>query len=268
VDNHYPSLPPAKGGQGAKAMQNRFVLYGMLILVVCGTRSTSATPPEMILTPTEEVGHHLSKPVGDLGAPLPYYCEDALQDNGTFDCNVIQRRSALSRWWHYRAKPHMQYSHWGYPEFFAERPLGSSVRAHECTQIAVGIRERLVLYRYDFHEDSTMLNRQGQQRLNDLAAAFPYWAPDRLVIEATPDDPLLAIARRNHVMHLLEVSDVSARVEVDEPRNRMVQGEEAILIHQHFLRQVQSGSPATQTGSGYRGTNMSRPPAPSSEGFR
>ncbi len=249
-------------------MYRRFVLYGLLILVVFGTRNTSAAPPEMIWTPTAEVGRHSSEPLWEAEVSPPYHYEGTFQGDATFDRNVIERRSALSRWWHYRAKPHMQYSHWGYPEFFEEMPLGSSVRAHECAQIAMGLKERLVLYQYDFHENSTWLNRQGQQRLNDLAAAFPHWAQYRLVIEATPDYPPLAIARRNHVMHLLESSNVPARVEVDVPRNRMLQGEEAILINQHFLRQVQSGSPVTQTGSGFRGANVSRPPAPSNEGSR
>ncbi len=249
-------------------MNRRFVLYGLLILVVFGMRNTSAAPPEMIRTPTTETVRHSFEPLGEAEVSPPYRYESSFQGDATFDRNVLERRSALSRWWHYRAKPHMQYSHWGYPEFFEEMPLGSSVRAHECAQIAMGLKERLVLYQYDFYENSTRLNRHGQQRLNDLAAGFPHWAQYRLVIEATPKHPSLAFARRNHVMHLLEASNIPARVEVDVPRNRMVQGEEAILINQHFLRQVQSGSPVTQTGSGFGGANMSRLPAPSDEGSR
>jgi hypothetical protein len=157
------------------------------------------------------------------------------------DAAVASYRCALTRWWNYRAKPHLQYTHWGYPEFFEEMPLGSSVRAHQCEQIAQGLADRLVLYRYDFHEGSTVLNSQGQRRLSDLAVAFPHWSHLRLVIESTPENPELAIARRNHVVKLLQDRNVPAQVEVGLPHGLGPSGDEVLLMNRNLLRQRRYG---------------------------
>lgn len=256
-------------------MPSQFVLYRSLILMVLGASIASATPPVVTQDTTEEAENHRGKPAWEADFLLEPTREDTIQgcqvsvsDHAAFYPSMVHRPIVLSRWWHERVKPQKQYSHWGYPEFFEEMPLGSSVRAHMCSQIAMGLKERLVLYRYDFHENSTSLNRSGRQRLNDLAGAFPHWANDRLVIEATPEHPSLAFARRDHVRELLEEHQLPARVEVDVPRIRMLQGEEAILINQHFLRQVQSGSSSMQTGGGLRSANVNRQPTPSNESFR
>ena len=76
------------------------------------------------------------------------------------------------------------------------------------------------------------------RRLKELAAAFSCWSYYPLLIEATPEHPQLAAARRNHVSQLLHDNGVPARVEVGVPTGFMPTGEEALLMNQNLLRQV------------------------------
>jgi hypothetical protein len=157
------------------------------------------------------------------------------------DCTSVDERNALVRWWQDRAKPFMQYTHWGYPEYFEETPFGTSVRAHQRAQISSGWAARLVLYQYDFCDGGVTLNPSGQRRLKDLATGFDCWSHHRLLIEATPDRPQLAAARRNHVTKMLHDSGIPAHVEVGTPTGFMPTGDEALLMNMNLLRQVRSG---------------------------
>jgi hypothetical protein len=223
-------------------------LDSILIISVCWALSAQAAPQETASSPQEGIDH---QPVR-----LPAVESSSLPEGAGLvvdGAEVEDRRSALVRWWNYQAKPRLQASHWGYPEFFEEMPWGSSVRAHQCAQIASGLENRLVLYQYDFHEGSVTLNRTGQLRLRDLAAAYPHWSHHRLVIESTPDNPPLAIARRNHVMALLHDHDVPARVEVDSPSGLLPSGDELILTNKNLLRQLQTGGTPISPGGGRSG---------------
>jgi hypothetical protein len=231
-----------------KIMLSRNLFNSILIISVCWALSAQAAPQETASSPQEGID--------DQPVRLPAVESSSLPGDAGFvvdGAQVEDRRSALVRWWNYQAKPHLQASHWGYPEFFEEMPWGSSVRAHQCAQIASGLQNRLMLYQYDFHEGSVLLNRQGQLRLRDLAAAYPHWSHHRLVIESTPDHPQLAIARRNHVMKWLHDHDVPARVEVGSPSGLLPFGDELILTNKNLLRQLQTGGMPMSTGGGRSG---------------
>jgi hypothetical protein len=244
-------------------MSSRNVLGWILIISVSWVLTTPAAPPEMGARLPEVADY---RPVRLPAVEPSYPPGDAnWPGDGT---ELEDRRSALVRWWHYQAKPHLQASHWGYPEFFEEMPLGSSVRAHQCAQIASGLENRLILYQYDFHDGSVFLNRQGQRRLRDLAAAYPHWSHHRLVIESTPDTPQLAIARRNHVMKLLHDQHVPARVEVDVPSVLPPSGDELILTNQNFLRQLQVGGAPLGVDGGPRGSNSGSQNMQPNQGIR
>ncbi|MCU0978844.1 MAG: hypothetical protein MUF25_06715, partial [Pirellulaceae bacterium] len=154
------------------------------------------------------------------------------------------------RWWQDRAKPLLQYTHWGYPEFFEETPLGASLRAHQRAQISSGYAARLVLYQYDFCDGGVTLNQQGQRRLKDLVTGFDCWAHQRLLIEATPDRPQLAAARQKHVTKMLHDSGIPAQVEVGVPTGFMPMGDEALLMNMNLLRQVRTGGGSISMPSG------------------
>lgn len=150
------------------------------------------------------------------------------------------QRSALARWWQDRAKPHLQYSYWGYPEEFDEMPFGASVQAHQRAQICNAWSARLFLYQYDFCDGGTTLNLHGQQRLNEMMAAFPAWAHHhRLMIESTPDQPHLALARREHVMRLLTKAGIPAPVEVGLPTGFVPFGDETRMMNAQLMKQME-----------------------------
>jgi hypothetical protein len=149
--------------------------------------------------------------------------------------------SRLSRWWHGHAKPCLQYSHWGYPEYFHEMPFGAGVTAVQSAQICNGWTSRLMLYHYDFCDGAVSLNVHGQRRLNELTTAHHIWMHHILRIEATPDSPRLAQARRNHVAKLLADAGIPARVEIDFPVEVSPFGDETRIVNDNLLRRVRSG---------------------------
>ncbi len=158
--------------------------------------------------------------------------------------------SRLSRWWHERTKPCLQYSHWGYPEYFEETPLGASLGATQSVQICNGWASRLMLYHYDFCDGAPSLNFHGQRRLNELATTFPTWAHLSLRVQATPDDPGLGQARREYVAKVLAGAGVPARVEIGWPTEVSPFGDETRIVNQNLLRRVQSGRPLAGTSVG------------------
>ena len=222
-------------------MHSRSVL-GLVagILVWCAVAAGAEYPPQSVLRQPGEA---------DNGPPgFPVADEPSLMPE--VDYSSVDERNALVRWWQDRAKPLMQYTHWGYPEFFEETPFGTSVRAHQRAQIFSGWSARLVLYQYDFCDGGVTLNLSGQRRLKDLATGFDCWSQHRLLIEATPDHPQLAVARRNHVTKMLHDSGVPAQVEVGVPTGFMPTGDEALLMNMNLLRQVRSGGGSVGMPSG------------------
>ncbi len=149
-------------------------------------------------------------------------------------------------------KPCLQESHWGYAEQFEEKPFGVSMRFHLNTQVCNGAKDRMVLYRYDFHEGilgpANELNPHGQRRLTELARMlrcniFP------LVIEPSRNDPALDAERRDHVLGLLEDSTFAVPedwVVIQRPNARGLGGEEAMRVYQSL---VSGAGPAASTGS-------------------
>src|SRR5262245_39281358 len=69
--------------------------------------------------------------------------------------------------WITTTKPHLQASHWGYPEYFEERPFGTYVLQAEQMQVTNGLRDQQVLYEYDFNpgDRSAKLSPRGEYQL-------------------------------------------------------------------------------------------------------
>jgi hypothetical protein len=219
------------------------------IVVSWGVAAGADDPPQSVLRQPDNAPHDAA------AIPVP---EDPYWDHGA-DCTGVDERRALVRWWQDRAKPVLQYTHWGYPEYFEETPFGTSVRANQRAQISSGVAARLVLYQYDFCDGGVTLNPSGQRRLKDLATGFDCWSHHRLLIEATPERPQLAVARRNHVTKMLHDSGIPAQVEVGTPTGFMPMGDEALLMNINLLRQVRSGggSVGMPTGGGGGGAQPS-----------
>jgi hypothetical protein len=210
------------------------------MMVWCAVAARADDPPQSVLRQPSNADNG---PPGFPAADEPAWIPDV-------DCTGVDERNALVRWWQDRAKPFMQYTHWGYPEYFEETPFGTSVRANQRAQISSGWAARLVLYQYDFCDGGVTLNPSGQRRLKDLATGFECWSHHRLLIEATPERPQLAAARRNHVTKMLHDSGIPAHVEVGTPTGFMPTGDEALLMNMNLLRQVRSGGGTVGMSSG------------------
>lgn len=151
-------------------------------------------------------------------------------------------------------KAFMQWSHWGYPEEFQRTPIGTSFRANRQVQICNGQAAGLVLYRYDFCDESGEegpgLNAHGQKRLYLMLAQCRLGGCQPLIIEPTPDNPLLDAARRDCVIKLLEGARVSSAVVIGDPLTKGPSGVEARLLDVNYLRQVAGGGGAGGGGAG------------------
>lgn len=145
--------------------------------------------------------------------------------------------------WNSYWKPGLQESHWGYPEEFCDRPLGYFVHAHAKTQVANGEAARMTLFNYDFKENDHELSLRGQQQLAKIAYMMPRnFFP--LVIQATPDDPELALKRRQYVLEALAAADFpipAERVVVSAPSAYGREGYEAEPEHGLMLQILTNG---------------------------
>ena len=114
----------------------------------------------------------------------------------------------------------------------------------------------MVLYRYDFVNDSDQLNGKGRQRLAELAA-LPASSVSVLTIENVAEEPRLAVMRRETV--IVELLRRSSGISQDRVIIRSVdwpqlRGYEAELIQHRLLKQTTNGGPVTQ-GSGNRSSS-------------
>jgi len=158
-----------------------------------------------------------------------------------------RRRPTLQDRWHSHIKPCLQATHWGYPEYFEERPFGTLVCRHMGTQIANGRADRLVLYHYDFGDgilqDPSELNAHGDWRLCRMAAALQDDVCP-IVIECTPGGAELDAARRSHVLAALRNRGLDVPEEsvvVGTPPARGMSGDEAYEIYQGLLMRTRAG---------------------------
>ena len=139
------------------------------------------------------------------------------------------------------------------------RVLGDLIRAHRAVHVSKGYATQMVLYDFDFVQDTADLKHRGRQQLRMIVSLLPRtFAP--LVIEETPNRPHLAEARRAAV--LLELTGgpfpvPEQRVRVGPPPTPGLDGTDAALIESNFRAQTQqrgvsfgggSASGTSQTG--------------------
>ncbi len=190
------------------------------------------------------------KKLRDAGAvptALQESCPDCCPSHGVG--SLCGGRPCRGEWIH-QFKALMQASHWGYPEYFAARPLGSLLQTHMRIQVCNALADQMVLHRYDFFdgvlEDASKLNPQGRKRLDRLIVMFQC-GMHPLVVERAADDPQLDAARRSQVLKLLEEAEFPVPPEwvvVGDPETARLSGEEAVEVYRNLLQQTRSGGGA------------------------
>jgi hypothetical protein len=109
-------------------------------------------------------------------APVPDECDCARQSEcAKSECDYRGRRvfHAVRHRWNYHIKPGLQDSHWGYHEYFHERPFGHFSRAFMQAEVRNAAIQQLVLFQYDFNNDDNqedhLLNEIGEAQLSKIA---------------------------------------------------------------------------------------------------
>lgn len=114
---------------------------------------------------------------------------------------VCERRGRVHRMFHHTAHT-VQDKLVGYPENFAEPPLGHYVTEQFTVQVGKADPHRFTLYRSDFLPGTTSFSPAGASRYNIMAARIPGWLGP-ITIEWTPEQPALAEARRQAIVRTL-----------------------------------------------------------------
>jgi hypothetical protein len=117
---------------------------------------------------------------------------------------VCERGGPIHRLFHHSAHT-LQDKFVGYPNTFAEPPLGFFLTEQLNLQIAKADPHRFTLYRTDFLPGTNVLSPIGASRFNIMAPRVCAW-PGLVIIEWTPDQPAVAEARREAVLAMLKHS--------------------------------------------------------------
>jgi hypothetical protein len=166
----------------------------------------------------------------------------------------------------------MRRTHWGYPQYFVEPPLGALVYAPFRKQIEHGMAASMVIYEYDFLDlpgGTVQLNAAGQRHLRRIAQLAEH-TPFPIVIQPATQDGDVDEARQALVLAELQKLTTSVppdRVIVAALPPIGVNGVEGQIIYSNQLRQTQMGGKQpipTGTTTGYGMQNLpagSAPPA-------
>ena len=114
---------------------------------------------------------------------------------------VCNRRGRLHRMFHHTAHT-VQDKLIGYPENFAEPPLGHYINEQFAVQVAKADPHRFTLYHSDFLPGTSLFSPIGASRYNIMATRMPGWLGP-ITIEWTPEQPELAESRRQAIVETL-----------------------------------------------------------------
>jgi hypothetical protein len=114
---------------------------------------------------------------------------------------VCTRRGRLHRMFHH-ATHTLEDKFVGYPDTFAEPPLGFYVYEQMGVQVAKADAHRFMLYRSDFLPGTNLFSPSGASRFNIMYGRMP-GRLGPIMVEWTPEAPELAQARRQAVRETL-----------------------------------------------------------------
>ena len=251
-----PSEGAAEGTPGAT--QGRTVAQGgypTTLSVFC-QESPKPRPPASDGTLNRDEPLPAPRVAGS-GATSPHSCAaNGSQANGsaTHSCRPLP-------WWK-RYKVGL----WpclGFEAEFEPVPFGASVNTIYRQHVENGDAARMVLYHYDFVDNTSTLNTRGQDQVAKIAAlaaqnGFP------VIVERTPWNPKLAEARRLAVLRQLGRGGLmipAERVVIGAPIANGLRGSEAEIIYQNLLSQTRERGLVTGAASGLLGAPTTSPGA-------
>jgi hypothetical protein len=126
----------------------------------------------------------------------------AQTSNDTLVQPPCPRRGRIHRMFHHVAHT-VQDKFVGYPDTFAEPPLGYYVNEQYAVQVAKANTHRFTLYRSDFLPGTSLFSPNGASRFNIMAARIPGWTGP-IMIEWTPENPALAEERRAALVETMQ----------------------------------------------------------------
>lgn len=133
-------------------------------------------------------------------------------------------------------------------------PLGSSVREFNHRQATKGRADSFVFYRYEWSLQTAQLTDWGRRHLSRVLStvhreSFP------VIIESSGDERLDEARRRTIIAALAqhELDYPERRVVVAHPDALDISGDEAVIIQQQFIRNVQQGQQNITSVSGQSG---------------
>ncbi len=112
------------------------------------------------------------------------------------------RRGRIHRMFHHVTHT-VQDKFVGYPNAFAEPPMGYYVNEQMAVQSAKANTHRFTLYRSDFLPGTSLFSPSGASRFNIMATRIPGWMGP-IMIEWTPDNPALAEERRVALLETMQ----------------------------------------------------------------
>ena len=146
------------------------------------------------------------------------------------------------------ARPRRSFWRWlqecfiGLPQEFKARPFGQALQQTYNAHVGNGIAARTVLYNYDFVQNCPDLNQHGKDQLAKICGLLAR-SPCPLVIERTPWDPRLALARREAVLRELATGPLAVapeRVVIGPPSAIGISGVESDLVYRNLLQTTTS----------------------------
>jgi len=218
----------------------------LAILALGPATAAAAESPAPLSSPVED-----ALPIPDVNDRIDTVSEG---DSSSIDCDedcaacccTPGPLGPLGRWWHYRAKPRLQASHWGYAENFHERPFGTVVREHLQAQVFNGLADQMVLYQYDFSDGPapavSQLNPRGRERLRELARMSNEMGLP-ITIERARNNVVVDHAHRRAVLRELDRQGIRLSPEmvvVAKPRAFGIGGEDAEIMFSNLLEQTRS----------------------------
>ncbi len=208
--------------------------------------------------PVPGINHPAELTLNDAALVQPQRTVDSVEPNPRARGCICGGRTGFFAWRKHTAacKRHWQEHFLGYPEEFNEWPLGSSLYAHERTQVANAKVANLTFYDYDFVNESAVLNAKGRQKLSRVMQELPR-SFNPIIVEQTAYAPGLDQARRQ--MLFTELANGAfpvppERIMVGPPISVGLSGAEAEL---QYVNQIggAGGSSSMRSSSSNSGFN-------------